>query len=514
MKNKNIKIASLLTLVGTMLIACNPSSTSLSDGSEVISSSSDNLISNTALDRAMDMTALESRGDQKLLVVPVVFTNTTTRANESVHNMINKVFFGKSEDTGWESVSSYYEKSSFGKLRLGGEVTPYFYSSYSTTQFANAEVSAEQLVGPGNYWDQTHHLIEEIYNFLPSEKLLEYDLDKDGHVDALWMVYIAEINSVGGSEFIGTGGGRDPFWAYKFYWNREPNKAKPTPNVYAWASYKFATDGSASLGYSADKPDAHTFIHEQGHVFGLDDYYDYDGGTAPAGGLDMMDNNIQDHNMYSKFVLNWVTPYTVTDTANITLRPSWESGDFILLKDDWNGNPYDEYVIIEYFVPEGLNSKDQGPDGYKSELNPNGTKGYSTAGVRIHHIDSRIQKWTFDENDDIISKEWTDEIVSTETEMSLMVNSNTPSRSYVDPNFKLVHLLDGQGKKGKVGNWYKTPTSASDSSLFKEGTKIAADNWIQYFQGDSKFNDGTEVGYSVEIGTMTAEGVEIIITKA
>ena len=72
------------------------------------------------------------------------------------------------------------------------------------------------------------------------------------------MVYIAEIKALGGED--------DPFWAYKFYWNRYANTEKPTPNTYAWASYKFADEG---VGYNFNIPDAHTYIHETGHMFGL-----------------------------------------------------------------------------------------------------------------------------------------------------------------------------------------------------------------------------------------------------
>lgn len=459
--------------------------------------------SNRELDHAIDMTALSSIGEQKVLVVPVVFTDTTEKATPEVHTMINKVFFGQTEETGWESVASFYHKSSFGKLTLGGEVLPYFNAPYSTVEFGALEVSPTQQIGPGNYWDQTHHLIEDIYETMDAAKLKEYDQDSDGHVDAFWMVYIADIKALGT--------GNDPFWAYKFYWNRVADVEKPTPNVYAWASYKFALEGS---DFSAELPDAHTFIHETGHVLSLPDYYDYDGKTAPAGGIDMMDHNIIDHNIYSKYRLNWATPYYVTGHSEITLKPSQSSGEFILIKDGWNGHVYDEYLIIEYYTPTGLNKRDSGILGYLTNSSSQSSRGFTVPGVRMYHVDSRLITKTFSETEphDLVSTVWSDEITYDEWSYTAIGPSNTTSRSTSETE-KLLHLINAQGKRSVTGNWLKERTNAFDEALFQPGAKIDATNWARYLQFSELFNDGTPVGYSVEIGEMNAEGVKISITK-
>lgn len=514
MKRNKFKYA-LLLLAAVMVTSCD----GLRFGKKYYKVEEGTNFSNRALDDAMDMSALNSLGTQKLLVIPVVFTNTQNVATEENHAMLERVFFGESDDTGWESVASYYKKSSYGRLNLTGEVMPYFQLDYSTIDLANKFVSATQKIGPGNYWDETHHVIEDIYNTYDAELLKEYDTDGDGFVDALWMVYMADINAAGSESSV--------FWAYKFYWNRLANKNKPTPNTYAWASYRFATEG---VGYTHEKPDAHTYIHETGHVLSLPDYYDYDSdhtgmqATNPTGGLDMMAYNVGDHNPYSKYRYNWLEPYVFTGDVDIPLKPFESSGDTILIKNEWNQTAYDEYLLIDYYTPTGLNAKDSEGRGYASQSNPNsGTRNFTKAGVRIWHVDSRLVRHTFNENDELESSKWTNEIYGDEYVYTDVGPSNTASRSRADESveqperFKLLHLLDAKGRTSKVGNWLRSGTVSGDDALFVEGQIIEADDWGKYLQTEDKsatFNDGSAIGYSVEIGEMTDNQVIIKIRVA
>lgn len=292
---------------------------------------------------------LESIGEQKILVVPVVFTDYQQLATPALKSSIERAFFGQSSDTGWESVQSYYNKSSYGKLTLSGEVTDYFHLNISTTQLENMPLN-------DYYWDQTHYVLENLYNYLKTvddgQLLHDYDLDEDGYVDALYLVYMAPYDY--DSEL---------FWAYMYYWNYYPNLTHPTFNSFAWSSYSFMEEGD---GYSFAEVDAHTFIHETGHLLGLDDYYDYDSESNPSGSFDMMTYNVVDHTMYSKYLLNWSQPYVVNETTKITLRPAESSGDFIILNANWNNHVYDEYILIEYFTPTGLNYQDSVGYGYQN----------------------------------------------------------------------------------------------------------------------------------------------------
>ncbi|MFA7449293.1 MAG: hypothetical protein WCY90_00525, partial [Bacilli bacterium] len=172
---------------------------------------------------------------------------------------------------------------------------------------------------------------------------------------------------------------------------------------------------------------------------------------------------------------------------------------------------YDEYIAIEYYTPDGLNAKDV--NGYKTSRNPKGNKTFSVPGVRMWHVDSRLQKYVYDlETEELVSKDWSDTLDYNEFTFTSIGPSNTGSRS-VD-GYNLLHLIDARGYTGNFGNWFKNVVSANDKALFQTGAKINASEWMKFFQTSAAFNDGTPVGYSVTIGEMTPEGVQIQIRKA
>ena len=79
-----------------------------------------------------------------------------------------------------------------------------------------------------------------------------------------------------------------------------------------------------------------------------DDYYDYEEGNGPDGGIgggDMMDYNVGDHNAYSKMMLGWISPIVMTDTDTITLSSFGSSGDAIFIFKDYNGSFFSEYYV-------------------------------------------------------------------------------------------------------------------------------------------------------------------------
>lgn len=317
---------------------------------------------------------LSANGDSKVLIVPVQMKEAQEWTPAMLVNLENAMF-GKSEDTSWESVSSFYYKSSYGNLNINGEIADVFHVDKTVN-----ELNAMNA----NYYSQTRHTVyiaEAFYDQADADLLKEYDTDGDGYVDAVYFIYSNPYDGVN-------------FWAW-VWWMKSyftSNVNKPGINTHMWASYKFIQDG-----YGASGIDAHTFIHETGHILGLDDYYDYGSDSraplSPAGGVDMMDYNITDHSSYSKFALNWTKPYYVDgslSTTKITINSFTDTGDFILLKSDWNRSALDEYILIELFTPTGLNEKDSLEPYPSSRL-----QGFNTPGIRIYHIDSRAGRFNY-----------------------------------------------------------------------------------------------------------------------
>ena len=78
----------------------------------------------------------KSLGTAKTLVVPVAIKGYESVANETTRNKIEKAFFGTSQETGWESVQSYFGKSSFGQFKFTGTITDWFYSNKTPREIA------------------------------------------------------------------------------------------------------------------------------------------------------------------------------------------------------------------------------------------------------------------------------------------------------------------------------------------------------------------------------------------
>ncbi|MFA5486208.1 MAG: hypothetical protein WC275_03935, partial [Bacilli bacterium] len=88
---------------------------------------------NDVLGKSIDVATWRSVGNQKILVVPVKFTNSPIYGGDAeIKANLQKTFFGQSADTGWESLASFYEKSSYGKLKISGEVLDPHVMSYDT----------------------------------------------------------------------------------------------------------------------------------------------------------------------------------------------------------------------------------------------------------------------------------------------------------------------------------------------------------------------------------------------
>ncbi len=296
---------------------------------------------------------LNSEGERKLLVVPVDFADYQFDINhEDYVENVRKAFFGSAKNNKYVSVAEYYNRSSYGKLRIKGKVCDKFFTfQKNVTGEAAKELRREDVKEAYNY------VITDWYQANYHKSIDEFRLDPMDPESPVAM-YFVYAHPTDNANF---------FWAYTF---------EDTP--LSWSSY-------TTMDTFNGEPDAHTFIHEVGHMFGLKDYYPTEDTDAvePTGRLDMMDCSVGDHTGFSKMVLNWTRPYHVKNSTKIKIRPLVSSGDLILIKNNWNGTVFDEYYLLEMYVPLGLNFFDSNIGNSKAKLP-------SLPGIKIYHVDARL----------------------------------------------------------------------------------------------------------------------------
>ncbi len=335
---------------------------------------------------------------QKLLVAPIKFTENpddekdTIKADDALLEKIRITFTGTQEEIdkvgGTISVQSFYEQSSFGKGAFDVVMIPTWIDfgetakEYEKSSGGQAGVSAAERVRKwyiAEYAKDNHgELGADAYS------LDDLDSDDDGFIDLIWNVYAYPYSS-GDTSF---------WWAYVTYTGNSAGTLKsPTVQTLAWASTNFLSEGSN--GY-----ESRTFIHETGHTLGLDDYYDYNKEWSPAGGIDYMDQNLGDHNSYSKFAYGWVNPWVLKEedleggkSAEITLRLATTSGDsLVLASPNYNNTAFDEYMMVELVGPYGLCKKD-----YTTQ------SGFTQYGIRVWHVDARATSSKGYEQEEVFS---------------------------------------------------------------------------------------------------------------
>ena len=190
-------------------------------------------------------------------------------------------------------------------------------------------------------------------------------------------------------------------WAYYTYSDSvTANVSSPNVKSVFWASYDFMyghVDALQKTGNPYYKGttaycsiDTHTYIHEMGHVFGLEDYYDYSQQYRPAGGFSMQDYNVGAHDPFSVMSFGWAKPFIPTSSGRIQIGLFQKTKELILLTPSWNSHDsvFDEYLLLELYSPNGLNSFDS--NHVYAPFGATYPQGPSTIGIRLWHVDARL----------------------------------------------------------------------------------------------------------------------------
>ena len=431
-----------------------------------------------------------SLGNSRIAVIPVWFTNSSDFISENnreiVRNDIALAYSGTDDETGWYSVKSYYEAESFGKLNFEVSVSPWYETGFSTETVANNQSAIGQLVKNASDW----------FFDLEGNKREDFDLDENGYLDGVILIYGAPDNSVYPYPYSAGG-----MWAFTSWLMSSPGSSPKDakPNVYFWASYDFmysygnyATSRTGKTPYGngdtrSMSVDSHTFIHEMGHCFGLPDYYDYDGWCSPAAGFSMQDYNVGGHDPFSLMALGWAKPIIPTKSTLIKLESFQETHQFVLLSPSFNssGSPFDEYILLELYTPTGLNELDSHVAycGYYPV-------GSLKTGIRIWHVDARLAKIKGGN----VTYPY---VIPDESVYTMMSNSYGASGSILGKDYYNYNIL--QLIRNNQNETYKPTSNFNSAHLFRSGSQFDMATYKKQFVKGPFLNSSMELGWSMKV---------------
>ena len=447
-------------------------------------------------------------GNPKLLIIPIWFNDSdsfisTTKKN-SVREDIQKAYTGTTTDTGWHSVKTYYETESNHKITLSATIADWYNinESYLTYAPKSAIYNTANLVEKASNAYFTNH---------SSDSRKNYDSNGDGYLDGVMLIYAAPDCQNSGYESY------ENLWAYCYWLQNYSNKNNPTANAFFWASYDFMYGSNAtsrtghnfSRGYTeyGVKIDTHCLIHEMGHVFGLEDYYDYSyNELVPAGGFSMQDSNVGGHDPYSVMAYGWADPYIPDRSITISLGDFQSTHEVILLAnhsmfnpdDNYKFSPFDEYLLIEYYTPTGLNEFDS-----KHTYRDNYPDGSSIPGIRLWHVDARLT-----ENGQFSESSIT--TIPSGSVTHLMSNSyGGDNASPYGVNYNILQLI-----RKDTSATYRPNDNFNDGNIFKAGDSFNMSTYSSQFVKGNKMNDGKALGWSFTVNSLNEAGATITLTKA
>ena len=393
---------------------------------------------------------LPSTGDVNILVIPVAFPNKNYPTNYK--ETLEKGFNGTSEDTGWESLKSYYNKVSFGKLNITATILDAYVSSErpTYTNKDNEYLDYDCLKAALKYYDK-------------DVDYANYDNNDDGYIDCVYLIYLAPYD-----------GNTDLWWAYTNEFIEEDDEIKLDNkgiDWYMWMSFDFFSDPIAQYQdetYNINvSVNAETVIHETGHALGLDDLYDYKSGNGGGvGGCVMMDYNQGDHDPYSKSIMGWINP-TVIISKNYTvdLTSYTNTGSALFIAKEYDDTFFNEFYIVIFYTPDGVNAIKKDADYGIIEK----------AGVMVYHLDATL----------------IDDINKAESIIDITKYNNGNN------SHKLLSVINSKGKDPFTSN----EDYADGSVLFSSGSSLKP-----------KWYDGSTCPFTINVGTVSESAASINIS--
>lgn len=408
-----------------------------------------------------------AQGDVTALVVPVYWQdqpeNATDEALDDLYAALGRVQDENGTETDYSakrksalSLSEYYDIASYGKHRISSFVTDWYAAPYD---FAERETYSQQ--SDTEFMDGLYDWVMDTYADMDWSR---FDADADGLFDSVIVVNmgkpsgnVLQTGTYAYAQLISIG-----------YTNENAGtQSKPTIKNYAGVNSLFLSDN--------------TLAHEYAHGFGLIDYYDVTySGIDAVGCFDLQSSSVGDWNAYSKYAVGWIEPTVISDlksgeSVDVTIGSLAASGDAIVIPaaDSEFDGPFGEYMILDLFTDEGVNTS----DAAQYDLD-------GVAGVRISHVNANMEHRVLTGSD------------GTQYPIGTIHYANT----YNADGIYMLEVIQAGGVN-TFTDLDNLRTNLTADDLFKAGDVFRAEDYSAFLQ-DGRMDDGSDFGYTVEIVTI------------
>jgi len=295
---------------------------------------------------------MPTTGTVKILALLISFSDyagTTPAAT-----FASRLFGSGTGSPPFDSLKNFYQRSSYDQLTITGDVLGWYQTTYARSTIAETDAGRQNVIKEAlNYYDAQ------------GVDFSQYDNDGDGAIDYFCVFWAGPHEDWA-----------DFWWGYYTWFGDSSYRLdgkRLTNYSWQWELYNYP---SGSFTPS-------TIVHETGHALGAPDLYDYDDTVGPrggVGGLDIMDGS-GDHNCFTKFMFDWLTPTVVSSGSQaVTLRASGLYPDAALFMPGATGGIFGEYFMV------------QNRDRVGNDTN----LFTGSDGLIIWHIDSRLNVYNTD----------------------------------------------------------------------------------------------------------------------
>ncbi|MBR5364223.1 MAG: hypothetical protein IK134_13000 [Oscillospiraceae bacterium] len=313
---------------------------------------------------------LPSVGDTNILMFVIDFPDCVRSDHYTAEEITERTFGPEDKNSKaypMESISAFYNRASYGRLQMHGDV--FLYNAQgSINNYINPKGDTASYVGTDKLLDEVMAAFDAQVDFT------KYDTDKNGTIDT---ILLALPGSAGSEYWWPCSGG---------YYGKQSFDGVRGGNL-CYGGW----DLSDRAGFNG------TWTHELGHAMGLPDYYryenfdntaedDYGRGLSGDAGWLTMDDALGDMSCFDKLMYGWYTDAEVQiysgGTQTYTLQSSQYAPNCVLIpRKELNGF-HSEYFMIESVTPDENN--------YMGFSYRQSFQMFRKGGVRILHCNAEI----------------------------------------------------------------------------------------------------------------------------